>query len=237
MLNYVKETIVPFGLKIDKNVFALIEKISMKYLNYLTDNAFIICNEKKKKTLNVDHIVEVLKKLKMESHINQILSDDMAIQESEELGEKGESKEFHNLLYMDDKEEKEIDDDLPQKCGKKKSSKNDGGNSESFDKQNFREFINKKKKRNKNKKKVEIDDQAQEEQKLLFEKYRAEEMRQELEMHDRSIHSFEEVKSSDNENNENEDYLVGSTKKQKVSHTLKVFEKANKNEEEEIDFD
>jgi len=257
-MNYVKEIIAPFSLKIEKNVFTLIEKVSMKYLNYHTDNAINICNDKKKKTLNVDHIVDVLKLLKMEKHVNQILTEDSEIQQGEqgdipceEVDEKENSEEKDENV---EKDEIFIEEDAPKKKGRKKSANLSLERGESFDQQNFKEFINKKKKRNKNKKKVEVDDNTLQEQQLLFEKYRAEEMRQELENRgEGSERSYEEAENSENDNvsiegngkeskskghtKENKEG-ISSTKKQKVSHTFPtVFDKTKTEKDDEINFD
>jgi len=75
IISFVKEVLLPFNLKCEKAIFDIVEKISLKYISYISKESSDHCIEKGKKTLNVDHVIEALKKLKFDDHLKKIIED------------------------------------------------------------------------------------------------------------------------------------------------------------------
>ena len=90
--NFIKEVLVQNQVKGEKNIYPLIDKISLTYINYLSSLGFQICSNNGKKTLNIEHILEALKTMNFNKHI-KLLTSELSIKEMEN----------------DEKEEKEMD--------------------------------------------------------------------------------------------------------------------------------
>jgi len=91
----------------------LIDKLTIRYISYLSQISSDICNESGKKTLNINHILEALKKVGLESHI-KLLQAELNLdpsQEAQELGqnEVDEMKEKINQKKKKRKDKKKND--------------------------------------------------------------------------------------------------------------------------------
>lgn len=74
-------------MKSEKSFFDLIDKITLRYVNHVSNIASQICGEKGKKTLNVDHVIEALKRMNFTSHIKLLTSElDLSAIQKEESG-------------------------------------------------------------------------------------------------------------------------------------------------------
>lgn len=69
----------------------LIDKLTIRYISYLSQISSDICNESGKKTLNINHILEALKKLGLESHI-KLLQAELKLDVSQEALELGQNE-------------------------------------------------------------------------------------------------------------------------------------------------
>lgn len=95
------------------------EKLTLRYINYISQVSSDICNESGKKTLNINHILDALKKEGFESHI-KLLQAELKIDVSQEALEFGhevnEMKEKINLKKKKKKDKKkneiEFDEDM-----------------------------------------------------------------------------------------------------------------------------
>lgn len=84
------------------------DKITIKYINYISQISSDICNESGKKTLNINHIIEALKKLGFESHI-KLLQGELNLDVTEEVDD----------LKQDDM------DEMKERINQKKRKKRD----------------------------------------------------------------------------------------------------------------
>ena len=80
--NFIKEVLTQNQVKGEKNIYPLIDKISLTYINYLSSLGFQICSKNGKKTLNIEHILEALKTMNFNKHI-KLLTSELSIKEME----------------------------------------------------------------------------------------------------------------------------------------------------------
>jgi len=71
--NFVKEILAKNKVRGDKNIIPMLDKISRQYVTYISSYGAKICTECGKKTLNLEHILEALKKMKFEKHIEKLV--------------------------------------------------------------------------------------------------------------------------------------------------------------------
>ena len=90
--NFIKEVLTQNQVKGEKNIYPLIDKISLTYINYLSSLGFQICSKNGKKTLNIEHILEALKTMNFNKHI-KLLTSELSIKEMENE-DKAEEKEL-----------------------------------------------------------------------------------------------------------------------------------------------
>ena len=60
-------------MKVEKQVIDLMDKLTVRYIFHLAQTSSDVCNGSGKKTLSMDHIIEALKKLGLDTHIKQIV--------------------------------------------------------------------------------------------------------------------------------------------------------------------
>mmetsp|Transcript_17513 Transcript_17513/g.18170 ORF Transcript_17513/g.18170 Transcript_17513/m.18170 type:complete len:199 (+) Transcript_17513:1-597(+) len=110
---YTKQVALTHHLKVDGKVLDLMDKLTLKYISYISQVSSDICNDSGKKTLNINHILEALQKLGFENHIKHLqreLNLDVS-QEALELGqnEVDEMKERINQKKKKKKDKKKND--------------------------------------------------------------------------------------------------------------------------------
>lgn len=77
----------------------MIDKLTVKFISYITNKASDICNQSGKKTISVAHLVDALQKQKLESHIKRLFSElDMNIYDEDNDFDKKELKEIKNTI-------------------------------------------------------------------------------------------------------------------------------------------
>lgn len=86
------------------------DKLTVKYINHISQISCDICNESGKKTLNINHIIAALRKSGFENHIKSLQAD-------LNIDPNAETEEF-NTTNMEEMKEK-----LNQKKKKKKDKK------------------------------------------------------------------------------------------------------------------
>ena len=100
--NFIKEILIENLIKGEKNIYPLIDKISLTYINYLSSLAFQICSNNGKKTLNIEHILEALKTMNFNKHI-KLLTSELSIKELE-----NDEKEELEIKYEDNMNVKQL---------------------------------------------------------------------------------------------------------------------------------
>ena len=102
--NFIKEILIQNQVKGEKNIYPLIDKISLTYINYLSSLGFQICSKNGKKTLNIEHILEALKTMNFNKHI-KLLTNEISIKELE--NDEIEEKELE-IKYEDNMNVKQL---------------------------------------------------------------------------------------------------------------------------------
>ena len=102
--NFIKEILIQNQVKGEKNIYPLIDKISLTYINYLSSLGFQICSKNGKKTLNIEHILEALKTMNFNKHI-KLLTNELSIKELE--NDEIEEKELE-IKYEDNMNVKQL---------------------------------------------------------------------------------------------------------------------------------
>ena len=102
--NFIKEILIENLIKGEKNIYPLIDKISLTYINYLSSLGFQICSKNGKKTLNIEHILEALKTMNFNKHI-KLLTNELSIKELE--NDEIEEKELE-IKYEDNMNVKQL---------------------------------------------------------------------------------------------------------------------------------
>ena len=71
--SFVKEILTKNKVRGDRNIIPMLDKISKLYVTHLSSLGCKICADSKKKTLNVEHIIEALKTMNFNDHIKLIV--------------------------------------------------------------------------------------------------------------------------------------------------------------------
>ena len=100
--NFIKEILIENLIKGEKNIYPLIDKISLTYINYLSSLAFQICSNNGKKTLNIEHILEALKTMDFNKYI-KLLTNKLSIKEKE-----NDEREELEIKYEDNMNMKQL---------------------------------------------------------------------------------------------------------------------------------
>ena len=73
--SFVKEFLTKNKVRGDKNIIPMLDKISRYYVTFISKVGAQICEDWKKKTLNLEHIFEALKQLKFQKHIELLAKE------------------------------------------------------------------------------------------------------------------------------------------------------------------
>ena len=111
--SFVKEFLTKNKVRGDKNIIPMLDKISRYYVTFVSKVGAQICEDWKKKTLNLEHIFEALKQLKFHKHI-ELLAKESKKGETDKDEDEDEEKNFENknLKKMINKKKK--------RCGRNK---------------------------------------------------------------------------------------------------------------------
>ncbi len=105
LANFIKEILTEQNMKSEKSIYDLLDKITTKYVNHVSNIASEICTEKGKKTLNVDHVIQALKKMNFDNHIKKLTSElDLSALQNEDKKEMIEdAQEMKDLINQQKK--------------------------------------------------------------------------------------------------------------------------------------
>jgi histone H3/H4 len=73
--NFIKEVLQQNKVKGDKSIYTLLDKITIRYVKYVSTLGCQICATKGKKTLNIEHILEALKTMNFTKHIKSLTKE------------------------------------------------------------------------------------------------------------------------------------------------------------------
>ena len=105
--SFVKEFLTKHKVRGDKNIIPMLDKISRYYVTFISKVGAQICEDWKKKTLNLEHIFEALKQLKFQKHIELLMKESKSGEGNNEEEEDEEKKyENKNLKQMINKKKK-----------------------------------------------------------------------------------------------------------------------------------
>ena len=110
--SFVKEFLAEKKIRGDKNIIPMLDKISRLFVYKVSSEGAEICTKWGKKTLNLEHIFEALKKLELGTHIDKLIKDvkdikngDIEPLENDQLEEE-KIKENKNLKQLINKKKK-----------------------------------------------------------------------------------------------------------------------------------
>ena len=112
--SFVKEFLNKNKVRGDKNIIPMLDKISRYYVTFISKVGAQICEDCKKKTLNLEHVFEALKQLKFNNHIELLAKDSKNSDDGPEGGD-----ELDGGMVGDD-EKKFENKKLKQMINKKK---------------------------------------------------------------------------------------------------------------------
>ena len=106
--SFVKEFLTKNKVRGDKNIIPMLDKISRYYVTFISKVGAQICEDWKKKTLNLEHIFEALKQLKFHKHIELLMEESKKEQGNDKDEEEDEEKKYENknLKQMINKKKK-----------------------------------------------------------------------------------------------------------------------------------
>ena len=108
--SFVKEFLTKNKVRGDKNIIPMLDKISRYYVTFISKVGAQICEDWKKKTLNLEHIFEALKQLKFQKHIELLMEESKKEQGNDKNEEEDEEKKYENknLKQMINKKKKRV---------------------------------------------------------------------------------------------------------------------------------
>ena len=108
--SFVKEFLTKNKVRGDKNIIPMLDKISRYYVTFISKVGAQICEDWKKKTLNLEHIFEALKQLKFQKHIELLMEESKKEQGNDKDEEEDEEKKYENknLKQMINKKKKRV---------------------------------------------------------------------------------------------------------------------------------
>ena len=108
--SFVKEFLTKNKVRGDKNIIPMLDKISRYYVTFISKVGAQICEDWKKKTLNLEHIFEALKQLKFHKHIELLMEESKKEQGNDKDEEEDEEKKYENknLKQMINKKKKRV---------------------------------------------------------------------------------------------------------------------------------
>ena len=106
--SFVKEFLTKNKVRGDKNIIPMLDKISRYYVTFISKVGAQICEDWKKKTLNLEHIFEALKQLKFQKHIELLMKESKTEEGNDKVEEEDEEKKYENknLKQMINKKKK-----------------------------------------------------------------------------------------------------------------------------------
>ncbi len=106
--SFVKEFLTKNKVRGDKNIIPMLDKISRYYVTFISKVGAQICEDWKKKTLNLEHIFEALKQLKFHKHIELLMKESKTEEGNDKVEEEDEEKKYENknLKQMINKKKK-----------------------------------------------------------------------------------------------------------------------------------
>ena len=93
--SFMKEFLTKNKVRGDRNIIPMLDKISRYYVTFISKVGAQICEDCKKKTLNLEHIFEALKQLKFQKHI-ELLAKESKTGEKDKEEDEDEEKNFEN---------------------------------------------------------------------------------------------------------------------------------------------
>lgn len=210
---FAKDILKANKIRGDSKVVPMLESIAKFYVRYVSTLGCKICTNSGKKTLNVDHVIEALREMGLESHINklqeEIKKNDKEKNEYEELKNEKNSGEVKNEGSEGDGQENNI-----QSSNNSNENKNKIMTEEDKKKQNksIKQGMNKiKKKGDRVKKKQDFSAEEIEEikklQSELYESCREEYQNKEKEKKENERKLMMGAGVGNNNNNMNQGYL------------------------------
>ena len=108
--SFVKEFLTKNKVRGDKNIIPMLDKISRYYVTFISKVGAQICEDWKKKTLNLEHIFEALKQLKFHKHIELLMKESKTEEGNDKAEEEDEEKKYENknLKQMINKKKKRV---------------------------------------------------------------------------------------------------------------------------------
>ena len=103
--NFIKEVLTQNKVKADRNIYQLIDKLSIQYINYVSSLGSKICSTKGKKTLNVEHILDALKAMNFNNHIKALTKELLEL-EKNGMTEEGKYEDHTNVKQLINKNKK-----------------------------------------------------------------------------------------------------------------------------------
>mmetsp|Transcript_17187 Transcript_17187/g.16412 ORF Transcript_17187/g.16412 Transcript_17187/m.16412 type:complete len:102 (+) Transcript_17187:156-461(+) len=73
--------------------------MTMAYLNYLSDQSNVVCNNQEKKTITPQHVFEALEKMKMKTYLNEMFELKLGENEEFQFSEK-QKKEMISQKFV-----------------------------------------------------------------------------------------------------------------------------------------
>ena len=107
--SFVKEFLSKNKVRGDKNIIPMLDKISRYYVTFISKVGAQICEDCKKKTLNLEHIFEALRQLNFNKHIKLLVDESKNAEDNNGKNEEeDEEKKFENknLKQMINKKKK-----------------------------------------------------------------------------------------------------------------------------------
>jgi histone H3/H4 len=94
--SFVKEFLTKNKVRGDKNIIPMLDKISRYYVTFISKVGAQICEDWKKKTLNLEHIFEALKRLNFHKHIELLAKESKNEDNNEKDEDEDDEKKFEN---------------------------------------------------------------------------------------------------------------------------------------------
>lgn len=122
--NFIKEVLQQNKVKGDKSIYTLLDKITIRYVKYVSTLGCQICATKGKKTLNIEHILEALKTMNFTKHIKSLTKEPY-------LKEMEKDDEVEDFRYEDNMNVKQL---INKKKKRQKKNKKQFPSEEDYEK-------------------------------------------------------------------------------------------------------
>lgn len=118
--SFVKEILSKKKVRGDKNIIPMLDKISRLYVKKISSLGAKICTENGKKTLNLEHIFEALKRLDFKNHIKLLEEDVKEFKNTDFDNSKFDQLEDDKKNEMENKNLKQLINKKKKRGGRKK---------------------------------------------------------------------------------------------------------------------